>query len=195
MVRDTVIIDPKSHLTIDAVYAQRDSGGFDDPRMTVRAAYNILDGEMIMNRPLAPGEELIYDPKMITFGKAGSRWWVQWDPGVVGTTAVEQTADGPRLKVTILSNPYNRRVLIGSNFVTPSASVGKRGVATWRIDGKYFVQMFNKNYVPYNAQAMNTKTGARSPEALQRHDSLIAVFHKARGTYYLSKFSVRADIT
>jgi len=77
----------------------------------------------------------LVDPNMTNFAQ-------NWEVGmgdelgtVQGSYAVEQTANGPRLRITVTANPNNRQVKVEPHLSIPSSAIGKSMMARWRVDG------------------------------------------------------------
>jgi hypothetical protein len=191
-----VEVDPYSHLSIGSVYAQYDAGMFDDPRVTVRSAYNIHDGSLVENRTPWGVEQLLQDPTFTKWGQAGSPWHIVWGDNhgaVAGTVTIEQTSAGPRMKIVITSNPNNRAIALVGRIKTPPNGVNKKGYAYWRMDGSYQGYVYMGEYdSQFQARVMKSKTGARTPRGLRANDELRFLLPKAKGTYYIWKLGVVA---
>jgi hypothetical protein len=200
---ESVVVDEQSKLSVGLVLALRDTGMLDHPRVRVGAAYNSMDRTLIPNRP-PQGPNLIADPLFTTIPGGGDGvgsgreddadgWGITWgdDLGAItGSAAVEQGPTGPRLRVTITSNPNNRYVTLRAALNVPSNLVGTNAVARWRIDGPALALMYNAGYDnQYSARAMNTLTASRTPVALRAGEDLVFTL-PAVGTYYISNLSV-----
>jgi hypothetical protein len=202
---ESVALEGDSNLAVGVVVALRDAGMFDHPRVRVESAYNHMDRALIHNRPPG-GPNLLADPLFATIpgggvgsgregdgGDPAADWSIQWGDGlgaITGTAAVEQGPTGPRLRVTITSNPNNRYVTLRASLNVPSNLVGTNAVARWRIDGPALALMYNANYDnQYSARAMGSLTASRTPVALRATEDLVFTLPGV-GTYYISNLSV-----
>ncbi len=198
--QDCIVMDATSQLSVGMVTAQRDSGLLDHPRVVVESAYNILDKIVIPNRVPSATQNLLADPQFLSLNNKprgdgfGGGWTIAWGDSlgaVQGTSTIEQTSDGPRLKIVITSNPYNRSVAVSAKLNVPASAIGKQAIARWRIDGSGTAMVYQRNYShQFSARAMNSTTSARTPVNLQGADQIVFVLPSAPGTYYISGVSL-----
>jgi hypothetical protein len=206
--RDVVAVDGNSRLSVGIVNTHLDSGMLDHPRVHIQANYNQRDRAMVQNRSPVGLENLVVDPNFLSFGRNGKDhtqpgdpqffdgWRVTWgDQGgaVQGRVDVEQTAAGPRLKVTITSNPNQRGISLHAKLRVSSAVVGRHAIAKWRIDGITGGQPLVYNYAygnQFSARATNTMTSARTPVPIRDGEQLTFLFPAATGVFYLSAVGV-----
>jgi hypothetical protein len=198
MLRDVVAVDDNSRLTIGAITAQRDAGMLDHPRVIVESVFNEHDRVLVHNRVPTPAENLVVDPtfsSIVNGQPTSDAWEITWGAlnDVVGTASLEAGPYGPRLKITVHSNPNNRAVAVAAKLNVPSSFIGRPAVARWRIDG-YPVEnplVYTRDYArQYSARAINGATAARAPGNLIGGDQLIFLFPRAVGTYYISQVSM-----
>ncbi|MGH7175753.1 MAG: hypothetical protein ACREJC_00105, partial [Tepidisphaeraceae bacterium] len=193
-----VSIDATSKLNIGMVYAALDTGMLDDPRISIRGAYNRQAKTYIDTRRALDGTNLLADPQFTTLasGYPSLAWQVLWGDSlgaVVGRYSVEQTANGPRLRIDIISNPNNRSVNIIGHVRVPvgtGATFTAPGTAHWRLEGPTQAQIWSGALVQYASRAMGSLTAVVTPGQLSSSDRVIFELTTAKGTYYLSNVGV-----
>jgi hypothetical protein len=118
-------------------------------------------------------------------------WTIQWGDtfgAVQGSALVEQTSDGPRLKITVTSNPNNRPVQVTINATVPQSAIGKPAAASWRLDGGAETLVWTRNYASqFQARDLQTATIVPMPGVLTGSDQVLILMSKfTSGTAYVS---------
>jgi hypothetical protein len=126
-----------------------------------------------------------------------SSWTIQWgDPlgAVIGTASIEQTAQGPRLKITVTSNPNNRPVQITVNATVPNSAIGKPAAASWRCDTTADAIVWTRNYgAAFEGRFRGSATVAPMPGVLQGNDQILVLLSNfTSGTAYVSNIRLVA---
>jgi hypothetical protein len=113
---------------------------------------------------------------------------------VDGYSVIEQTPDGPRLKLVVTANTSGRAIVVRVRLNVPTSAVGRSGYATWRSDGPGQVIVNSRDWThQYPTRVMGSQTGAIMPTPLAGGDFVQFVFTAAAvGTYYLSGVRVAA---
>lgn len=188
-------LDNTSRLSIDTVNAIFDAGMLDDPRTKIGGVYNQTAVTYTDTNLALTGSNLVIDPNFTDVGTTGNnKWYIAMGDGlgvVQGSWAVEQTANGPRIRVTITGNPNNRPVQIEPKLSIPSAQIGKSLMARWRIDGPPGAIMWGERFeYQYSGRVANSLTANISPRPLLADTEFSILLPPTLGTYYISEVGV-----
>jgi hypothetical protein len=197
--RDTVAVDGSSRLELNTVYAQRDAGMLDHPRVIVRGAYNEAARSFVESAIALNGSNLVVDPNITNVSDLfeEANWFIQWGSPtrpVSGTWSVETTPQGKRLKLVITSNPTGLGdVSVRVKLNVPSHLVGKYGIARWRVDGAGEAFAYMRWYdAQFQARVTKSLTAAKTPIPLRGGEELWIDLSRVSGTYYISKVGMVA---
>jgi hypothetical protein len=188
-------LDSVSRLTIDTVNSIYDSGMLDDPRTKIGGNYNQTNGFYADTNVALTGASLIADPNITDVGpNFTNKWQVAMGDGlgvVQGSFAVEQTPSGPRIRVTVTSNPNNRPVRVQPMLTIPSGQIGKSLMARWRVDGPDAGLGWGERVeYQYAGRVVGSQTAVVSPRPLLADTEFMILLPGTVGTYYISKVGV-----
>jgi hypothetical protein len=176
-----VQMDGTSHLTATWVNAIYDVGMADDPRVTIGGVYNQNASQYVDYGKVMTGTNLMQ--------QIGA-WTIQWGDGygaVIGTASIEQTAQGPRLKITVTSNPNDRPVQVTINASVPNSAIGKPAGASWRVDSGGEALVWTRNYTQqFWARNQGSTTVVPMPGVLTGNDQILILLNNFVGTAYVS---------
>ena len=179
--QDCIQMDSKSKLAATWVNAIYDVGMADDPRITIGGAFNQNASQYVDYDKVMDGTNLLQ-----TIGS----WAIQWGDGhgaVIGTASIEQTAQGPRLKITVTSNPNNRPVQVTVNASVPQSAIGKAAAASWRVDSNGDTLVWTRNYdSQFQGRNQGSATVVPMPGVLTGNDQILILINNFVGTAYVS---------
>jgi hypothetical protein len=185
---DTLDVDGSSHITIASVAALRDPGMLDHPSVHVGGAFNVIAKKYVDVAPVTIGRNLLDDM---------SKWTVVYGDTlgpVSGTSSIEQTADGPRLRVAVTNNRSNRPVAVHIKVNVDASVAGKNATLAYRVDGPGTATVRTANFrQQYVSRAMNGMTVAPVPTPLASGDWVIVMLPPTTGVFYLSDFRMVAN--
>ncbi|MBC8107702.1 MAG: hypothetical protein H7Z14_14010 [Anaerolineae bacterium] len=193
--KEVLDLDTVSRVRIDAVYMIHDAGMLDDPRLSIGGVYNKNSGLYVDTQLALTGTNLVADPNMSNVGsQVGNGWRVTFGDSfgdIQGSYTVEQTANGPRLKIVITSNPFNRHVSIEPRLNIPASAYGKRVIARYRVDGPDGTICWGERVeYQYASRVTGSLTAAASPRALSAGTAFIMILPPTVGTFYVSNVGV-----
>ena len=181
----TLDLDAASHVNIGTVAAKRDAGMLDSPQVTVGGTFSLSTLTYVDTATALGGKNLLNDMQ---------DWTIQWGDTlgkVTGTQSIEQTPDGPRLRIEITSNPNGRSVAVMAKVNVDASSAGKQAAARYRIDGPGTAVVYTSGYAQqYTSRAMNTLTTTPVPGALKAGDQMIFVLPATTGVFYISNAGI-----
>jgi len=184
-------MDSISRISIDTVNAIWDAGMLDDPRVKLGGGYNQTNGFYADTNAALHNPNFLVDPNMTNFAQ-------NWEVGmgdelgtVQGSYAVEQTANGPRLRITVTANPNNRQVKVEPHLSIPSSAIGKSMMARWRVDGPDPGIAWGERFeYSYAGRVSGSTTAVVSPRAAASDTEFMLLLPASIGTYYVSNIGV-----
>jgi hypothetical protein len=200
-------LDSRSHISIGTVITRFDAGMLDDPRVQIDGVYSALFHTYSATRYMFAGQNLVseltssnlrnYAYNEVLDESTAPDWAITWGDSlgsVDGYSVIEQTPDGPRLKLVVTANTSGRAIVVRVRLNVPTSAVGRSGYATWRSDGPGQVIVNSRDWThQYPTRVMGSQTGAIMPTPLAGGDFVQFVFTAAAvGTYYLSGVRVAA---
>ena len=187
--RDCVFVEGGSRATFDTVFTQFDAGMLDDTRVTVNGVYSSR-AQRYVDTETALSDNLVADPGMTDVAdNREAKWTIYWGEQagqVTGNWAVETYGGRKRLRLTVLSNPLNKRVHVRVKLNVPASAIGKEAAARWRVDGGGEVFAWRGGWDgEYQARVTNSLTAMASPKPIVANEEIWIDLRAAQGTYYL----------
>jgi polygalacturonase len=184
-------LDSISRLSIETVNSIYDAGMLDDPRVKISGVYNKNAAAYADTYAATHNPNFVIDPNMTNIAQ---NWDIKMGDElgqVFGSWAVEQTANGPRLRITVTANPNNRQVKVEPKLSIPGSAIGKSMMARWRVDGPDPGIAWGENFeYSYAGRVTGSLTAVVSPRAAAANSEFMLLLPGTVGTYYVSNFGV-----
>ncbi|CAN5572850.1 hypothetical protein BH09PLA1_BH09PLA1_02890 [soil metagenome] len=184
---DCVQLSSTSTLNLGWVNAIYDVGMADDPRVSIGGVFNQNAGLYVDHTKVMTGTNLLQ-----TIGQ----WSIQWGDGygeVDGQASIENTPNGPRLKIEVFSNPNDRPISVFITANVPASAIGKPAAASWRLDANGEALVWTREYhSQFQARNTGSATVAPLPGVLTGNDQIVVTLSKTSGIAYLSNFRLVA---
>lgn len=192
---DTLLLDEKTSLKIDHVYADFDSGLLDHPRLIIGSVFSKRSQKLIKN-PLR-----LKNTVPSTVFSSPSNWTVA---GSIPTLKFTYQTDnspgrlGRRLKIVVQANPDHGNLSAQIPLNVTADDSGTPSLAKYRLEGPgLFItwQIQGAAWEQLPTRVMGSLTSTHLPLPLKTGDALIFILDKpVPGTYYISDLEVGPEL-